>query len=448
MTLLQRALRVSVAALPLVAAVVTTPLRAQAPEVESLTLEQSLALARQRNPAIALEAERVQAAEAEFALARAALLPKLSGSAYYNRLDPDRMSPVSLPTAPGGSAPELYVEEAYAGLRLRQPVLDASAWPALGAANDGIEAQRSSVAAAEAETIHAVTVAWTRLVETQSLILVAENSVNRQSAFEALTRALFDAGKVSRLDLLKAESQRMDAERGLRAVKESEQLAQALLRRAIGDDTDRPVRAAGALQGELEEPPAEATVIERALANNPNLKRLAAQARQAEGAVWAARGAHLPELSVQGSYGYRYRDVGGDAGEYAAGVFLEVPLFSGLATDAAVKRAESRQRELQAARRGFDEQLRLEIRQALTAWRTALESARFARQLVEVSREAVAAAGALYESGKVTALEVLSAQADLTRAESAHVQALGDCVKACAAIERVAGGTTSTEAKP
>ncbi|MCC7074476.1 MAG: TolC family protein [Deltaproteobacteria bacterium] len=432
----------------LVAVVGATPLLAQAPALEALTLEQAIALALQRNPALAIEAERVQAAEAEYAIARAALLPKLSGNAYYNRLDPDRMSPVSLPTTPGGAAPELYVEEAYAGLRLHQPILDASVWPALGAAQDGIDAQRSSVVAAQADVVHAVTVAWSRLVESQSLITVAENSVKRQRAFEALTRALTDAGKTSRLDLLKAEAQRMDAERGLRAAQEAEQLAQALVRRAIGEGTDRPVRAEGTLVRELEEPPAEAALIERALANNPNLRRLAAQARQAEGAVWAALGAHLPELSVQASFGHRHRDVGGDASEYSAGAFLEVPIFSGLATDAAVKRAQARQRELQAARRALEEQLRLEIRQALTAWRTAVESERFARQLVAVSREAVAAAGALYESGKATALEVLSAQADLTKAESAHVQALGDCVTARAAAARATGGAVSAEAKP
>lgn len=448
MAFLSRAFILCTVAMLSAAAVRAVPAQAQGANVEALTLEQSIARALQSSPAIAIEAERVLGAEADYALARAALLPALSGNAYYNRLDPDRMSPVNLPAVPGGGEPELYVDEAYAGLRLRQTVLDASAWPALGAANDGIDAQRSSVAAAQAETVHAVTVAWTRLVETQSLIAVAKNSVSRQNAFAALTQALFDAGKISRLDLLKAESQRMDAERGLRAATEAEQLAQAQLRRAIGDATDRPVRADGALQRELEEPPAEATVIERAVANNPNLKRLAAQARQAEGAVWSARGAHLPEIAVQGSYGYRYRDVGGDAGEYAAGIVVEVPLFSGLATDAVVKRAESRQRELQAARRAFDEQLRLEIRQALTAWRTAVESARFASQLVEVSREAVTAAGALYESGKVTALEVLTAQADLTRAEAAHVQALGDCLKARAAVERITASATRVEGNP
>lgn len=413
-------------------------------EVPALTLEQAVALALEHNPAITAERERLHQVEEDYVVARAALLPKLTGTASYNRLDPNRLNPAGFATT-GATPPTLFVEEAFAGLRLRQLVIDGSSWLTLRAAGQGVDAQRSSVMASQAETVFAVSFAHTRLVEAQNMVTVAEEAVKRQAGFEALTEALYAAGKVSRLDRLKAEAQRMDAERAVVAAREAAALAQALLRRTLGVATELPVRATGDLRRPLTPSPPEAAVLASAVSRNPQLQRLAAQARQLDAAVWAARGQHFPELSLQGSYGYRLRDVGGGAGEYSAGVFLDVPLFSGLATSAAVRRAEARRRELEASRQGLENQLRVDAREALTSWRVAVESARFASKSHELNQEALAAATSLYEAGKVTALDVLTAQADLTRAESTLVQAFGDYAIAQARVARVTGEAQATK---
>ena len=422
------------------------PALAQEPEGEALNLEQCVALALEHNPSVTVERERLQQAEEDAVVARAALLPKLSGSAYYNRLDPHRLNPAGFASSTG-TPPTLFVEEGFAGLRLRQLVIDGSSWPSLRAASLGVEAQRSSVVMAQAETIFAVTLAHTRLVEAQNLVSVAQEAVKRQVAFEALTEALYTAGKISHLDKLKAELQRLDAERAVVAAREAAALAQALLRRAVGVATDRPVRASGELRQQLDPPPSEAEVLSSAVNGSPQLQRLAAQARQLDAAVWAARGLHFPEVSLQGAYGYRQRDVGGGAGEYSAGVFLDVPLFSGLATQAQVKRAQARRRELEANRQAVEDQLRVDAREALTSWRVAVESARFASKSLELNREAVAAATSLYESGEATALDVLTAQADLTRAEGTWVQALGDYAIAQARVSRVTGSAPAMKTR-
>jgi outer membrane protein TolC len=415
-----------------------TAVHAQKATIEALTLEQCVALALERNPAIAIEQERLHVAEADHAVARSVLLPRLSGSASYNRLEPDRLSPAGL-VLPGATSPQLFVEESFAGLRLRQVVIDGRSWPAARAAAKGIDAQRSNVAASRSETVFLVTLAYARLVEAQNLVGIAQEAHTRQTAFEKLTSDFYDAGKVARLDKLRAESQRLDAERALVAAVESESLAQQQLLRTLGVTEDRPVRATDELRRTLEPSPSEASVLSSAFAGNPHIERLAAQAHQADAAVWAARGEHLPELSLQATYGYRRRDIGGGAGEYTVGAFLEFPLFSGLATKAVVERANARRREIDAARRAFEDQLRVDVRQALTSWRIAAESARFAATSVEMNRESLAAATSLYQSGKATALDVLTAQSDLTRAQGLLVQAFGDYAIAQASVERVTG---------
>ncbi len=429
-------MRAGLAAMVMLVLFGSAPARAEEPAGEALTLEQCIALALRHNPTVTIERERLQQAEEDYVVARAALLPRLTGSAYYNRLDPNRLNPAGFATT---TTPTLFVDEAFAGVRLRQLVIGGSAWPTLRAAERDTDAQRSSVVASQAETVFAVTLAHTRLVEAQNMVTVAQGAAGRQTAFEALTEVLYNAGKISHLDKLKAESQRMDAERAVVAAREAAALAQALLRRAIGVATERPVHASGELRRQLDPSPSEESVLADAAARNPHLQRQAAQARQLDAAVGAAWGQHLPELSLQGGYGYRVRDIGGGAGEYTAGVFLDIPLFSGLAAEAAVRRAQSRRREFEASRRAFVDQLRVDAREALTSWRVAVESARFASSSIAVNREALAAATSLYESGKATALEVLTAQADLARAEGTLVQAFGDYAIAQARVERVTG---------
>jgi outer membrane protein TolC len=180
---------------------------------------------------------------------------------------------------------------------------------------------------------------------------------------------------------------------------------------------------------------------------NPQLDELTTQARQAGAAKRAAWGEYLPEVSLQASYGLRYRDTDGTADEYAVGLFLEVPIFSGGAIDGQVKRMAARQRQVEAAAGAFEDQLHVEVREALTSWRVAMAHAEFAAKSVDVNREALEAAMSLYAAGDATALDVLTSQNDLTRAEGALVQALGAYAIARAEVARItAGGASSVEA--
>ena len=97
--------------------------------------------------------------------------------------------------------------------------------------------------------------------------------------------------------------------------------------------------------------------------------------------------------------------------------------------------------QAEEARRSLALDLSAQVYDALAAWRVALSDARAAARLVETGSEAVAAAEALYRSGKVTALDVLTAQSDLARAEGAKVSAATAYALARAQLARLTGAT-------
>lgn len=412
---------------------------AHAQESAQLTLDQAVALALEHNPGItAAQASRDEAV-ADHTVTRARALPRVSATASAILLEPDRLTPISL-SSPSGEPVSMYGREAYAGLVARQPLFDGSVLPALAAARRGVEAADLGVASAEAEIRFSTTVAYVRLLEAKATQQVATEAVERQSAFEGLVTRLRAADKATRLDHLKAQAQRMEAERLLIAATEARGLAEAQLRRGLGVDADFPLDLDGDLR-RVEPPPTEESLYADAVSTNPALAQQTARWEQSDANVRAAWGEHLPDLSAAASYGYRDRDVGGGADEYTVGVYLDWPLFSGLAIDGQVARSKARRSAAEAGRVAIEDQLRVDVRAALAAWRTALATVDAAGGIVEVDKEAVEASIAMFEAGRATSLDVLTTQAELTRAEAELIRALGDDAVARASVERLIGRT-------
>jgi outer membrane protein len=424
--------------------VLLTCASARAAEPVALTLSEAIHEALARNPVLAVEIARTRESESDYQAARATFLPRLSATAYDNRLNEDRLSPI------GSSTPttSLYTRESFAGLTARQLLYDGGrSRGARAAAALGLEGQRTELTAARDDTILRVTQAYARALAATELVRVARDAVARQQGFESMTADFFRAGKATRLDVLKAEAARLDAEKSLTAARESEAVSVAQFAQAVGFDSRAGIVPQGALARDLAEAPPPEQATDAALAHNPDLLRAAQQAEQARKNLDSARGVYRPELALQGSYGYRERDVGGSAPEWLVGVTANWTLYSGGALSAQVAKAQARLTQAQEVRRALELDIGTRVRDVLGAWRTALSDARAATQLVATDREALAAAETLYRAGKATALDVLTAQADLARAEGAQVTALANHASAQALFARVTGAAL-TETHP
>jgi len=408
---------------------------------QELTLDECIELALARTPGLAAEAARTREATSDYALARAPLRPQISATAYSNRLNEGRLSPGGFTGEPGVS---LYTRESFIGLTARQLLYDGGRRTGEREASArALDGQRAGLAAARDETVLRVKQAFYRALGAGEFVRVAQNVLKRQQAFEAMTTDFFHAGKATRLDALKAEAARLDAERSLTAAHETEVVAAVQLAQAMGLDGAARVTARGTLPQDLAEAPLAETAIQAAVAGNPDLQRAAHQIEQGRQAVRSARGGKRPELAVQGTYGYRERDVGGARADWLMGLTASWAIYTGGAKSAQVAKAQARLAEAQELRRALQLDIEAQVLEALAGWRTALSDARAAMRLVETEREAVLAAETLYGAGKATALDALTAQADLARAEGAQVAALTDYTIAGARVARLTGASST-----
>jgi outer membrane protein TolC len=336
-----------------------------------------------------------------------------------------------------------YTEEALGQVKLKQLLYDGGKTRYSGrAASKAADAQRDSTEATRLDTVFAVSQAYYRVLEGRELLRVGENSRSQREAFFKLTESYQKAGKATRIESLKAEAQLLDAERSLVQAREALRISELILKRTIGVGVNAQIIIADGLPETFAEPGTDEVLLAQMLENNPDLKKSLQFKEQARLSVDSATGSYLPEISLQGSYGYRERDKGiqpqsGD--EWMAGVFMEWSLFEGGITRAQVAKARARYREVEWNDKAIRDQVQVDLSQALGDIRTALASIKSSRRLVEAQDEAYRATVEFYKRGKATYIEVLTAETDLTQAKASYVRAVGDYQAASARLDRVTG---------
>lgn len=409
---------------------------------ERLTLSQAIDLALKENPNLGAASARSNEAVADYEIAAAGLLPKVTANASVNRLNEDRLSL-------GSSSSALYTRESFGGVTGRQLLFDGGKTSASkSAAQRGVEAGRMGFQVSREETVYRVSQTFTRAIDARDTVRVAASALKRQQAFEALTADFFKAGKTTRLDVLKAEAARLDAERVLANAQEAEKMSVVSLAQAIGLRSGLTFSVAGELPGGFKEPPSDDEMLRTAVARNPDVKQAQLQVAQAEESLRSAQAARKPELALLGSYGHRERDIGGSAPEWIVGLAGTWALYDGGALPAQSEKARARLNQVREAERIVELGVQTLVKDALRAWRTALNDARASAKLVEANSESLKAAEVLYHSGKATALDVLTVQADLARAEGAQVHAAADYAVARYAVARLVGEPLELESKP
>ncbi len=383
-----------------------------AADYRSLTLEDCLALARQHNPVLGASREKISEMVADFDAARSKFFPRLTLLSYYQRLEPNRLSP-------GGASTNqtLFGQEGLASLTGKQLVFDGlKTYHNTRAAALGKKAQQQEVARTSDDVVYQVSEAFYRLMEAKEDVKVAAEALKERQEFLELTEAFFKAGKITRVDALKARSQMLEAEQGQVEAANAVRLAQEILARTLGVEDKGVLDIRGRLPRDFVRASDFNSLWAKAEAANPEIKRLNLELDQSQALVKAARGGFFPEVNLQGAVGMRGRDVGGRKEEYLAGVYLEYPFFEGGLTRAQVAKAASQYRQLQEKKRDILDALRVDL---MNGWKTQEDGRKgveAARQNVIASEEAYNSALALFRVGKATGLDVLTAEIELTRA--------------------------------
>lgn len=340
------------------------------------------------------------------------------------------------------------------GLSLTQLLYDGGRWwnqlARTGAMEEAAQGQLAEQqAASELEAVRR----FYELLRAQLTLQVLETTVARSVDLLERAKALFEAGRAQKREVLDAEVNLGNDKMASLRQRQAIVAARLSLLQWLGLER-RDVEAVTPAGFEREpsgSPPAIERALEVARKNRPLFGVLDAQARGGRLAVDIARADYLPRVSANAGYSRSAPaiDIFVDPSRQHAlnfGANLSWDLFSGFATDTQVGRAQSQLTELEKQQRQALLELEAELERAVGSMATQLEVATLAGRNRKLADESFSVEAQRYAAGASSSLSVRDAQTRALQAQLAQVQARIDVEIAQAALVRLTG--TSTQETP
>ncbi len=414
---------------------------------DSLTLPRAIEIALENNPGITAAAWEIERASALQNMAVGELLPRLYGTGgYMHNLDPQRLVAVRNSLDPAvfsrdiASADVVVQMPLFTGGRLINNVRAASLLE---------ESAKHQFARSREELVYNVTSVFYSILAQRRVVESVEFS--RQTLLEHLKRVetLVESQKAALVDRLRTEVRLADVTQRLVRETNTLDIQHRLLANLLGLENDM---ASLAIRGELtplvkvRELDTDSIFVAAQLDRGDYLAAKAGLEARAR-TVDAARAAHWPTLSLQGSYGYRWavddeiRVSGVSTSEDIGriGIVFDLPFFEGGRVRAKVGAERARMAEQQARLRQLELKMQLEIETALLNRQAASNRLEATGKAVDQATESLRIEREKYELGRGAIVDVLDAQSALLDAQTNHYRALADLNIAQAQLRLAAG---------
>jgi outer membrane protein TolC len=406
----------------------------------------------------ALEVERAAAALAE---ARARYFPEASIQARYSRADGGRTislplgtalnpvyatlndmliaqgQPAQFPTIANESFRFLRETEQDTRIVVRQPLYA----PAISAA---VRAQRSLLDASNyqrmalARTLRRdITLAYADWLKARSSMDIVASSETLLRENLRVNESLFDNGKITEDQVLRAKAELLEVEQQKREVDNLARQAQSYFNFLLNRDLLSAIEPSVAPTGASEQDAALEALWTQALERRPELSRIEQLQRASEAQTHSARKQKWPTLSFgldAGTQGEEYR-FGEGYNFGVASLLFTWRLFDGGGDAARVRQARAQERQLVLRQEEVAQQIRLEVQQALDRLQTARASLATAAARADAARAAFRIASRKRDEGVINQVEFIDARSTLTSAELNHNLTRYDVVARRAELE-------------
>ena len=399
-------------------------------EPAPFTLEQAVLTALEQHPAVQATEHRTEAARERLAQRRSqkSLLADFHLSAQrYDWLQPNKEKIL------GGGSTDVYAEVALRKLLYSGGRVDAQ----ISATELGLFRSLETDRRVRQQVVYGVAKTYYQLVEAQRVVDARQEALQSMEQHAQLTRDLLAAGKVARVDVLRAEVKVADLRQALLKAQNATRLAKLALRNAMGVTEAGELVVLSTLAAPTA-PPETGTALAEALSQRPDWLASQLAVRQAEADRTAAAAERKPSLSAVASYNSEGSDVP-NLENWNVGFAVSLPVFDGGRIRAATREAEAELGARQAERELLRQQLELEVTGAVLRIQDALERVAATTKAVAEARETLNIQRRAYELGVGTALDVFDAQTALTQADVNHTQALTDAQTATAELTYAVG---------
>lgn len=377
-----------------------------------LTLEEGLKIVSESGRDVEIARSDEEAGRGVVSLARSPWLPSVDiyGRETWLRYQPEAKTPF-------GAFPMSQDKFLTYGVSATQILYD------FGKTSSAIDAAKYGFAAREFGTrrmkSHAAidfVIIYIDLLEAEKLLKVAGEEVLRYEAQKRDAVARYNAGVVTKIEVLQADvtladsRQKLIAAENLYSVRESK--VNSLLLKPLND----PIKPE-----EVPSSPASGLTLEEAWISaegRSKLKEMDALIAAKEQSVKAVQSEYLPTFYVSGGYEYAENKYMVHQDNWSAIAGVNINLFAGGASNSKAGIARAELRSLKLSRDKALDDIRLEVKSAYLDLRSSSQKIEVAKTAVAQAEENLRLQNLRYKEGVGTSTEVLDAVTLLTTAES------------------------------
>ncbi|HTM89905.1 MAG TPA: TolC family protein [Terriglobales bacterium] len=435
------------------AGIFATLLAATAAAQTSLSLQQAVSMALEKNPQRKMAVADQRAAAAGVQEARSGLLPRLGFTesatrgndpvyVFGTRLRQQRFTSANFAlNALNTPTPIGNFSSRFSG---NWNLFDSFAnWKKVERAQDLSQAAGHQLERADQETIFRVVQAYLGLLLAQKQQDVAEQSVKTAQSILDRSRARYESGVVVQSDLLSAQVRLAGRQEELIRARNNVAFAAAQLDTAMGVPPDEQFQPSQALSRGTLPQAALADLEKQALASRPDLKQIEAQLMAQEKSVSIAKSGFGPRLNAFGGWETDSATLSQVQGNnWVAGVELQVDLFQGGAKKAQLTREKALRERMAAAHQAASDQVRLEVRRAWYDFDSARQQEGVAQAAVGQAEESMRINQNRYDAGITTITDLLTIEEARRRAQTDYWEAVYRLRTSYANLE-LASGTLS-----
>lgn len=390
--------------------------RAQEP-TQTLTFEDALRRALAANPATETARAEVRASEAQLRQIRSSVLPKveLNGSATRN-------SDEVAFEVNGFSATVLPENDWHYDVTLRQPIYAGGReLKALRQGRLNVERTGQGVRQSEEQVLLGAASDYLGVVAADALLAVERGNLEVAGRRSKQSQAFYQAGEVTRVDVLRAETATKSVERAIAAAEQDRETAVSRLRLALALD-DAPNTRIGVVAPNLDFPalPAAEELVRQAQENRPEIREaeLALEINRLE--VSKQKAARLPVVRAEASYISQRAEF--PAAQYGSfTINLNLPIWDSGEIAARVATAQTRREQAEIALAERKRAVREDVLQALLDLETAEKSLALAKDQLAAAEAEYNQSFELYRAQEATSLDLQSSEISLAAARRAVV---------------------------
>jgi len=406
-----------------------------------ITLDEALRLTREHNPRALQATEEVRAAEAKVTESRSGWFPQVSAKAGYTYIDP--VSELNF----GGNMMKFMPNDNYeAKFTAEMQLFD---FGRTGRQVDIALSGKNSAGIRKDMTVRDLSLAT---VKTFYSVLFLQEAVKVQDKeIAALSQNLdhmqkrYHEGAATRFDMLTTQVRLAAA--GNRKIDLQNQLRnqEITLRRLCGLAGGTPLSLKGSFDLAVANADTE-KLTAAALEQRPEIMLSRENARAATFRKSLAAKEGLPKIVGAASWGTTngYQpDINEMRTNIAAGVQVQVPIFTGFRTSASTSEARAMMHAAEQARIDTEEQALADVKQSVNSLNTSRE--KIETTALQVSQADLAAqhARARHQNGLGTTLDLLDAESSLAQAELSLLQARYEYVLNSYDVRRASGDLIS-----